>query len=524
MKLAARGKPNAFLRQQRLLRGWSLQHVAGELHALCEQENQAIGVTADMVGKWERGDNKPSLFYQEKLCRLYGLSAAQLGFIGTSQFSYPGEVRQAQSTNNTQHSEITIDDVLKAEDMQPAATLPTLPPSTLSASQGHATIRDVPSRQLLLLSDTSVAQESGLQDTNRSRRQILQQMLGLTGSATLMPTSKLLDLDILERLAKALQKPSRVDETILINLETTTKNNRRRFVISKSKSSARYNLLHEISGHLKTITQLLEYSQPIHTYKRLCSLAGETSQLVGDILFNAGDSDIAEIYYNAALEAAKEGRNDILRAVILGRKSFIPIYGGDPQRALQFLQEAHTLTAQNASDIIRAWLSAVKGEAYANAHDANACLKVLENAELLLERKQPGAGSYGFTEEAAYAIFNLSRMLSYKGTCYVRLKQPEAAQAILREVLASAGPAHLQQKSITLVDLGMTYVQQDEISEACKYAGQALNIVEQTGSVRVLQRIRNLRRELRSWESTSYVKDLDEQFAAVLSSIILGRE
>lgn len=36
-----------------------------------------------MVGKWERGEKKPSPFYREKLCRLYETSADQLGLLET---------------------------------------------------------------------------------------------------------------------------------------------------------------------------------------------------------------------------------------------------------------------------------------------------------------------------------------------------------------------------------------------------------------------------------------------------------
>jgi transcriptional regulator with XRE-family HTH domain len=87
MKLTAQGTPNASLRRQRLGRGWSLRHVADELCALCEEEDGACSITADMIGKWERGIHRPSPFYREKLCRLYGLSADQLGFIEPAKLS-----------------------------------------------------------------------------------------------------------------------------------------------------------------------------------------------------------------------------------------------------------------------------------------------------------------------------------------------------------------------------------------------------------------------------------------------------
>src|SRR5216683_2606882 len=77
-----RRKPNERLRYQRHLRGWTLRDVADKLYDLCASEEQReSGMSADTVGRWELGVSKPSLFYQQKLCALFGQSAAELGLI-----------------------------------------------------------------------------------------------------------------------------------------------------------------------------------------------------------------------------------------------------------------------------------------------------------------------------------------------------------------------------------------------------------------------------------------------------------
>ena len=70
----AKTSPNDLLRQLRTERGWTQQRVADLL--------QDMGGATDpkLVGKWERGKHKPSPFYQERLIKLYGSSASQLGF------------------------------------------------------------------------------------------------------------------------------------------------------------------------------------------------------------------------------------------------------------------------------------------------------------------------------------------------------------------------------------------------------------------------------------------------------------
>lgn len=63
-------KPNNILRHERQVRGWSQQRIA-----------EFLGTSEDVVSRWERGERKPSPFFQEKLCVLYGKTAVELGFI-----------------------------------------------------------------------------------------------------------------------------------------------------------------------------------------------------------------------------------------------------------------------------------------------------------------------------------------------------------------------------------------------------------------------------------------------------------
>lgn len=78
-------RPNERLRRQRELRGWSQQKVADLIHAMSVEERQPCGITGNLVGNWELGKNTPSPFYREKLCRLYRLTADELGLIEADQ-------------------------------------------------------------------------------------------------------------------------------------------------------------------------------------------------------------------------------------------------------------------------------------------------------------------------------------------------------------------------------------------------------------------------------------------------------
>jgi transcriptional regulator with XRE-family HTH domain len=73
--------PNVQLREHRLRRNLTLEEVAEALTALAwERFAVRVGVNAGMVGKWERGEKRPSRFYQRLFVFLYGVPGEQLGF------------------------------------------------------------------------------------------------------------------------------------------------------------------------------------------------------------------------------------------------------------------------------------------------------------------------------------------------------------------------------------------------------------------------------------------------------------
>jgi transcriptional regulator with XRE-family HTH domain len=73
--------PNVGLREHRLRLKLTLEEVAEALTALAwERFAVRVGVNASMVGKWERGEKRPSRFYQRLFVLLYGAPADRLGF------------------------------------------------------------------------------------------------------------------------------------------------------------------------------------------------------------------------------------------------------------------------------------------------------------------------------------------------------------------------------------------------------------------------------------------------------------
>ena len=74
------------LRALREERGWTQQEVAEQIGRLAWlRRRERVGVNADMVAKWERGEKRPSPRYRELLCLLFGADAPTLGIGGAAQ-------------------------------------------------------------------------------------------------------------------------------------------------------------------------------------------------------------------------------------------------------------------------------------------------------------------------------------------------------------------------------------------------------------------------------------------------------
>lgn len=483
MKSGYTGKPNEQLRQQRILRGWSLIRVANELRILCEQDHQTVAVNSSMIWKWEQGKHTPSSLYQDAFCRLYKLTADKLGFVDPSTLFPLNEMPDRQ-----------IDIA-----------------SALPAMRERGTIEDIASEQLLLSSPaTLVAWESEPKDMDKSRRRLLQYTPRLIGGTIVSSSSyDLLNASLLERLSRALAKPSSIDEATLLYLEHRTDSY---WGDRHSAALASSDLLSYVLDHLQKVLVLLEGPLLPVIRTHLCSTLGKITLLVSELYFDMSEYAQAREFYKATVRSAQEANNPILEAVAWGRMSFTYTYSKNPQAALMCIQEARRLSSKGANSTIRAWLAAVEAEIWANLGNTEACFQALHETDCVKYQMQP-------REECYWIHFDLSLLSGYKGVCFLRLYHPVEAQKALKEALELLDPNLMRRQPNLLTDLAGTYIQQNEIEQACEIAVQAATITAQIKSPTVLQRLISFRHELEPWKDTSYVKVLDQQYLKPLLTL-----
>ncbi len=200
--------PNIRLQQHRARLDFTQEAVAEELARLAwVHHGVRVGINADMVGKWERGEKRPSKFYRRLLCLLYQATEEGLGFrnpVGAEQIAVPG-------------SEVNRRDFLR---------------------HGAA-----------------------------------------VGAAMLTPLDWLDTLDDAEvgdRLAWALERPSRIDLATATDMEAITAAYRRSY-----RQLSVQTLLPQTMGQFQAVTELLRRSQPVALRQRLIATAGQTAMLAG---------------------------------------------------------------------------------------------------------------------------------------------------------------------------------------------------------------------------------------------------
>lgn len=347
------------------------------------------------------------------------------------------------------------------------------------------------------------------------RRDLLVQMSKLAtvaGLSLLGPIENILNPDAWDRLLATLEKPVRTDEATLVHLETLTDT----YWGLYRTAIAKADLLSSVSGHLMTIARLLKTTQPLAVQFRLCSVASNTAQMLGEIYYDLDKIDDAKIYYRLAASAAEEVGNCALKATALGREGFLPVYQGKPDEAFPLLREASTLAEKSTTGITRAWIAMMEAEALSQIEGKEKeCLSLLHKVEEIFYDENANKETVPNQDDRKWTGFNHSTLIGYKGACFLHLRQPEEARSMLLATLEQLIPGPTRRRSLILTDLALSYIQNQEIEEACNIATQALTYTAQAKSLRSLQRLKSFQKMLQPWRNLACVRRLHNSMRIV---------
>lgn len=326
-------------------------------------------------------------------------------------------------------------------------------------------------------------------------------------------------IEPLERLGHALERPTQLDDTALLALETLVKDCWRFRPDIVGMISP--HMLQLVLGHLRHVTVFLSGSLLASTRIRLCALASELTQIAGWTLYEMRAFSQAQAYYEMAITAAREAKNPVLEAVALARMSRLFKYCAQEEALLPTLHHARRLLQNQQGSPVYSWLCAEEALAYARDERTYESLKTLEQVTQTFQSEDQEDDPYwvGFEENVK---------AGFVGSCYMALHQFEQAETSYREALTQIrqssriNPNH--RRSLLSVNLATVLLQQEAVDEACQLATEALLLINQSKSPLVLQHLVKFRRKLKPWKSQTAVERFDKAFGNVHTSLIQKSE
>lgn len=337
-----------------------------------------------------------------------------------------------------------------------------------------------------------------------NRRELLR-MLGWAATAAVgAPGLQDLDEDESERLARAIQRPSRVDNQVIDHIAAVLQRCRR-----QDDALGPQAVLDTVLAQRSLVRGLLP-DTPAPVRDRLLSVYGDLSRHAGWLSFDLNHHDAAASYYEAARTAAHEARDTELAAFVLCNLSQLAMWRGQARIGID-----HAVNAEHwadRTDDLRLQAFARDRAALALARDGQraAALSAMEEARLLLSQADTERPSL------AYFLGTNGRGLGSNSTCYLILGDFMAGAAAAEEDLAGFDEVYVRSRALTTLRLGICRLRspQPDVVGAAQAIGEAGALAVQNRSVRLVQQLRRGAAELEPWRKVSEVRRVRRDLAA----------
>ncbi|MBV9011140.1 MAG: helix-turn-helix transcriptional regulator [Pseudonocardiales bacterium] len=455
------------LREARQDRGWTQEEAAEQLARLAwVRFGERVGVNADMIAKWERGDKNPSPRYRELLCLLYGATSEYLGI--------------ARLTKNKTSS-------------SPLAASPAVTEQGLvDALGGAAAILDqLGSAGGILQPRMFEAWKDDLM-----KRRVALKLMGIMPTLTALPSVA----ESARRSRSGKPTPDNVrDLDYLADRYQTLYH-----------CTAPGALMTPVVAHLSTLGDLLRESPAPAERQRLLVNRARVATLAGRLaFFDLHDPMGARAYYSLALEAAREAGDHLQAVAALAHVAFIPAAEHGFSAALDYLHGAEEHLRSTPCGLIKSWLAAVESEMHTNAGNPTAALHALDRARDTLVIP-------GLTLELGwFDYYDATRLAGFAGYATLRAGRYDDARTELSGALGTLARSAVKQRAVFLADLATVELHDGNLDHACGIAIDAAHQLHQAGYATGAGRLREFRAALDPWKTTSPVRVLDEQLAAL---------
>ncbi len=253
-----------------------------------------------------------------------------------------------------------------------------------------------------------------------------------------------------------------------------------------------------VIGQLKEVADLLvhvEHSET--TTRRLFAVMAQLAQTAANMAWDSGHGGIAWKYYTLALRAAKEGGDRPFGANILAGMARQMLYLNRPAEALDLIRLAELGSAGFSTPAVRAMLRTREAWAYAKQGRIELFRRATELAECELNESSATSEPYWIK------YFDYAELAGVTGGRYLELASADErfadeAASLIERAVKLRREQNLRSTALDSIGLAEARLIQGDIGDAMNLADLALDVVEQTQSIRVRKQVRRLFRSTQS--------------------------
>ncbi|GAA3041079.1 Helix-turn-helix domain-containing protein [Actinokineospora globicatena] len=221
---------------------------------------------------------------------------------------------------------------------------------------------------------------------------------------------------------------------------------------------------------------------------RLLGVVAEQAQMAGWAAFDAGMLEEATSHYEESLAAARESGDAALEGNALAFLAYVDVSAKRPN--IQMAEDSFATAARVATPRVKALLAERKAWTYAVAGDvANTDRSLAVAREALSLPADDVEPDWVFwVDEDELDIM--------AGRCWTELQRPLRAVPLLDKALSRFDPLHARDKSLYQTWLAHSLVDGGEIERAASVLTDSHRLASGVGSVRPLNRVREVSRRL----------------------------
>jgi transcriptional regulator with XRE-family HTH domain len=394
-------------------------------------QRRHVGVNADMVSKWERGQKQPSARYVRLLAELFDVEVEELGFIGT-----PAGGLEAEPAVDAGRR---LSDVLEVLDGDPTS-VELLQPKIIELW-----------RQELL-----------------DRRQVLRAM-------GLVPVMAGLDGALPSHVAR----PAFRGEQTLTDLARVA--SRLEWVYHSCDPEQ---LVVPVGALIETIEQLLPDVRDRSLRRQTLALLSRANLLAGRVnFFDMNKAQAARAYLDLAREAAEQAADPVMTSVVFGHMAFLPAAKLNFDASASYVAAARDALSREPVALVGSWLHAVEGELNTRAGSLTPARHCLDRARAALGTPWRGPAPKWFD------FYDAKRLNGFEGFTLRMAGDLAGARTRLVAALEPGPELGPKQRAVTKLDLAAISVKEGDVDSGSRLAADAATDLRHSGYATAVDRL-----------------------------------